>query len=97
MLGTKPDKHDSRLALAQIMGGRFSLSALRDFIGATDRDKATLGCFVALKPVASAAARSATASAGKISFSGYEYRRMPLWPISDYFYGRTPSMPVMPR
>lgn len=95
MLATKPDNHDSRLALAQIKGGRFSLSALRDFIGVTDRDKAALGCFVTLEPVSSPAARSATANAGKITVSGYEYRRMQLWPISDYFEGRMPSIPVM--
>ena len=95
MLATKPDNHDSRLALAQIKGGRFSLSALRDFIGVTDRDRAALGCFVTLEPVTSTAARSATANTGKISVSGYEYRRMQLWPISDYFDGRMPSMPVM--
>ena len=79
----------------QIKGGRFSLSALRDFIGVTDRDRAALGCLVTLEPVTSPAARQATANAGKISVPGCEYRRLQLWPISDYFDRRMPSMPVM--
>ena len=94
-LSTKPDNHDSRLALAQIKGGKFSLSALRDFIGVTNRDKAALGCYVTLEPVDTPQARSEAAITGKISVSGREYRRMNLWPISYYFEQRLPELPVM--
>ena len=94
-LATKPDDYDSRLALAQIKGGKFSLSALRDFIGVTNQGKAALGCYVTLDPVTTPAARSAAAEVGKVHVSGYEYRRMQLWPISDYFAGRLPPMPIM--
>ena len=38
------------LALAQIKGGRFTLSALRDFIGVMRGDKAALGCYVTPDP-----------------------------------------------
>ena len=95
MLATKPDDWASRLALAQVKGGRFSLSTLRDFIHVTDRDKAALGCFVTLDPVKTKAARMEVANAGKIRVSGYPYPRMQLWPISDYFDQRMPTLPVM--
>ena len=94
-LATKPDNHDSRLALAQIKGGKFNLGSLRDFIGVTERDKAALGCFVTLYPVMTPATRTAVADFGKISVSGYEYPRMQIWPISNYFEKRLPSLPIM--
>ena len=95
VLATKPDNYDSRLALAQVKGGKFSLSTLRDFIHVTHRDKAALGCYVTLNPVETSAARMEIANAGKISVSGYAYPRMQIWPISEYFEQRLPSLPVM--
>ncbi|MDE0189813.1 MAG: DNA methyltransferase [Gammaproteobacteria bacterium] len=94
-LAHKPDNHPSRLALAQVKGGKFSLSALRDFIHVTDRDRAALGYFVTLEAVRSRAAKEAVANTGRVSVSGYPYRRMQLWPISDYFDERLPAMPIM--
>ncbi len=94
-LADKPDNLNSRLALAQVKGGRFSLSGLRDFIGVTDRDKAALGYFVTLEPVHTTAARQAIADVGKVRVRGHEYRRMQLWSIQDYFEDRLPQMPVM--
>lgn len=95
MLAEKPENFDSRLALAQVKGGRFSLSAFRDFIHVTERDNAALGCFVTLDPVNTTAARSEAAALGKIRVGGRDFRRMRLWPISDYFDGRFPPLPTM--
>ena len=95
MLATKPEDFDSRLALAQVKGGKFSLSALRDFIGVANRDKAALGCYVTLDPVNTPAARAEVAGLGKIRVEGREFRRMSLWPIADYFDGRLPVLPNM--
>ena len=95
MLAEKPEDFDSRLALAQVKGGRFSLSAFRDFIHVTERDNAALGCFVTLDPVNTTAARSEAAKVGKIRVGGRDFRRMRLWPISDYFEGRLPPLPTM--
>ena len=95
-LADKPSDFDSKLALAQVKGGdSFSLSALRDFIGVTERDNAALGCYVTLEPITSQQARMAAANSGKITVSGYTYRRMQLWPVSDYFDDRLPNLPVM--
>ena len=96
-LAAKPDNFDSRLALAQVKGGKYSLSYLRDFLGVMHRDRAALGCFITLDPVTTAAARSEAAALGKIRVGVNEYRRMQLWPIADYFQaGRQgPPLPVM--
>ena len=95
VLATKPDDHNSRLALAQVKGGKFSLSALRDFVGVTRRDKAALGCYVTLEPVSTPGSTKEIVNMGRISVSGYKYPRMQLWPISDYFDRRMPRLPVM--
>ncbi|MYA41066.1 MAG: site-specific DNA-methyltransferase [Acidobacteria bacterium] len=95
MLAEKPEDFDSRLALAQVKGGKFSLSGLRDFIGVAKRDQAALGCYVTLDPVNTPAARAEVAGLGKIRVGGRDFRRMSLWPVSDYFDGRLPILPSM--
>lgn len=94
-LATAPDNFDSRLALAQVKGGKFSLSTLRDFIHVTRRDKAALGCYITLDPVSTPASKAEVADFGKISVAGYQYPRMRVWPIADYFDQRLPNMPIM--
>ena len=81
--------------LLYVTGGKFSLSALRDFIHVTDRDRAALGCYITLDPVRTRAARMEVENVGKISVSGYKCPRMQLWPISDYIDQRLPNSPVM--
>ncbi len=99
-LAQKPDNYDSRLALAQVKGGKHSLSALRDFIRVANRDRAAVGCFVTLDPISSRAARSEAASVGKIYISDsgqlrYDYPRVQLWSIRDYFEERPLKLPIM--
>ena len=95
ILAQKPDDCDSRLAPARIKGGKFTLSALRDFIGVTRRDKAALGRYVTPDPVSTPASKMEVANAGKITVPGYQYPRMQVWPIRDYFEQRLPPMPIM--
>ena len=95
-LADNPDDFNSRLALAQIKGGgNFSLSGLRDFIHVNDRDRSAIGCFITLEPVTSRNAKSEILQKGKISIKGYEYRRIQMWSIYDYFDDRYPILPIM--
>lgn len=91
----KPDNWDTKLALAQVKGGKFSLSGLRDFIHVTDRDQAALGCYVTLKPVNSSAARMEVVNTGKVSVESNQFPRMQIWSIKDYFDERIPRLPLM--
>ncbi len=95
ILAVEPSNHVSRTALAQVKGGKFSMSALRDFLHVIDRDSAAVGCYITLDPVETPAARSEAARAGKVKVSGIDYRRMNLWPIRDHFEGRLPPLPMM--
>lgn len=94
-IARKPDNWDSKDALAQVKGGKFSLSGLRDFIGVTDRKQAALGCYVTLNPVKTPSAREVISELGKISVDGYPYPRMQTWSIQEYFDDRRPRLPVM--
>ena len=94
-LALQPDDWDSRLALAQVKGGKHSASQFRDFCGVTESTKAAVGCYITLTPVNTEAARSDAAGMGKIAVSGEPYRRMNLWSIADYFDDRRPHLPPM--
>ena len=91
----KPDNWKSRLALAQVKGGKFKLGELRDFIHVTERDKAALGCFVTLSRISTPASKREVAELGKVRVSDHEYRRMNLWSIEEFFDDRRPSLPLM--
>ena len=90
-----PENYDSRRALAQVKGGKFALSGLRDFIGVTNSQKAAVGCFITLEPVETRAAREVVVNTGRVKVSGSVFPRMQIWPISDYFDRRPPVMPLM--
>ena len=94
-LAQEPENINSRLALAQVKGGKYTLSYLRDFVGVTHRDKAAIGCFITLDPITSRAARQEVLGMGKIRVSGYTYQRMRLWSIQDYFDENFPMLPIM--
>ena len=94
-LAKRPQNYNSRLALAQIKGGHFNMSQLRDFIGVTERDRAAIGCYVTLDPITSKSARTAIVSSGKIKIEAHTYQRHQLWSIYDYFDNRFPLMPIM--
>ncbi len=94
-LAEMPKKLKSKLALAQVKGGKFSLSGLRDFIGVTKRDQAALGCYVTLRPVRTKSAKMEMISTGKIQVGISSYPRMQIWSIKDYFDDCLPRLPMM--
>ena len=94
-LALQPDDWNSRLALAQVKGGKHNASMLRDFCGVTDKTKAAVGCYITLTPVNTHAARSDASGLGKITVSGEPYRRMNLWSVADHFDDRRPALPQM--
>ena len=85
----------SKLALAQVKGGGFTLSALRDFIHVVNRDDAVVGVFITLDSVTSKEARKEVAKTGKVFVDGYEYPRVQMWSIQDYFNNKLPRLPIM--
>ena len=69
-LAMKPDDWESRLALAQVKGGKHNASALRDFCGVTQQQTAAVGCYITLHPVATPAAKGDSAALGRANSIG---------------------------
>ena len=95
MLLNQPENHESRLALAQVKGGAFQLSAFRDFLHVVEREDAAVGIFITLDPVSSGGARAAAREQGEIAVGAERYPRVQFWSIADFFEGRKPSLPTL--
>ncbi len=91
----QPDEWDSTLALAQVKGGKFTLSALRDFISVVSRANAAIGYFITLEKVTSTNARVLAAEMGNIAIGNSTYPRLNLWSIEDYYNNRPCLLPPM--
>ena len=91
-----PEDRASRLALAQVKGGRtFRLSELRDFLRVIEREDAACGVFVTVDRVRSAAARTEAAQMGEIAVGANRHPRAQLWSIEEYFDGVRPNLPAL--
>ena len=93
-LAEKPENYPSRLALAQVKGGKFSASQFRDFMHVLERDKAAVGCFLTLDPIP-ASARADAKQYGSLKVAGQHYDRLHPFSIRDYFDRRPPVLPAM--
>ena len=93
-LADQPEDLDSRLAVAQVKGGRFSASGFRDFKHVLERDKAAVGCYLTLDPIP-ASARADAKQYGFLTVSGHRYDRLHPFSIRDYFEDRPPALPAM--
>lgn len=83
------------LVLAQVKGGHFSLSQLRDFLHTVNREKATFGVFITLNEVTSPQARTEVQTAGKITIGANSYNKVQLWSIEDYFNKQFVKLPPL--
>jgi len=95
-LTNKPDNWDTKLALAQVKSGAtFFLGHLRDFMHVIESNKAAMGCFVTLHPVDTTGSRKEIANASTVHVDNYDFPRMQMWSIEDYFNQRPPRLPMM--
>ena len=93
-LADQPEDFPSRLALAQVKGGKFSASQFRDFKHVLERDKAAVGCFLTLDPIPSSA-RADAKQYGSLKVAGQRFDRLHPFSIRDYFDNRPPVLPAM--
>lgn len=92
-LAVKPDDYPSKLALAQVKGGKKPpLDGLRAFCSVADRQRAAIGCYMILNHYDNP--REA-AHMGRIRVAGQEYKRLNFWSIEDYFRCSMPHLPLM--
>ena len=86
---------DTDLVLAQVKGGKFNLSGLRDFLYTIDREDALLGIYITNKRVTSKAAQQEIARFGSVRVGMRDYPRIQLWSMEDYFDGKRCFIPTM--
>ncbi|MYA07672.1 MAG: site-specific DNA-methyltransferase [Holophagales bacterium] len=86
---------ETGLVLAQVKGGGYTASALRDFEGTMARENATAGIFVTLKRVTTPKARAAAAAKGEYKVGATRYPRLQFWSAEEYFSGSRPHLPAM--
>ncbi len=91
-----PIQGSKGLVLAQVKGGHFSLSQLRDFLHTVDREKATFGVFITLKNDGiSDNAKVEVQKAGKIKIGANSYNKVQIWSIEDYFDDKKADLPSL--
>ncbi len=83
------------LVLAQVKGGKFGLSQLRDFLHTIHREKAALGVYITLDKVTSRNAKAETSGAGFFQMGAKRYPKAQLWSIADHFDDREPRLPPL--
>ena len=91
----KPEDAESSLMLAQVKGGKFQLSHLRDFLGVVKREKAAMGVYITLQPIDTAAARKELATLGSLRIGAHSYPRVQCWSVTEYFDGQRPLLPPL--
>ena len=73
-----PAGMDSRLVVAQVKGGGYGASAMRDFQRVVERDRAAAGVYVTLERATGRGARSAAAELGTVAVGAQRYPRVQL-------------------
>lgn len=83
------------LVLAQVKGGQFGLSQLRDFLHTVNREKAALGIYITLDKVTSRNAKAEASTAGTFKMGAKTYPKVQLWSIAEHFDDREPRLPAL--
>lgn len=90
-----PPGGSSGLVLAQVKGGKFARSHLRDFLHTVRREEAALGVYVTTDEVTSAGALAEAGGEGRFEMGARRYPKVQLWSIADHFAGRKPDLPPL--
>ena len=88
---------ESGRVIAQVKSGRWTLNDLRALIGSMHdaHNPADLGVLIVTDPPGPRSqAPTVAARAGMAKISDVDYPRVQIWPISEYFEGRTPNLPI---
>lgn len=89
-----PDE-SSGLVLAQVKGGKFVKSQLRDFLHTVRREGAALGVYITTDEVTSGGALAEASGEGHFEMGASRYPKVQIWSIEDYFAGRKPDLPPL--
>lgn len=87
--------HSPNLVLAQVKGGRFSMSQFRDFLHTVRRENAAMGIYITLNKTTSRNARAEATHAGEMKIGAKSYPKVQLWSIEELFDDREPILPPL--
>ena len=90
-----PDGTESRLVLAQVKGGGYTASSMRDFQRVIERENAAAGIYITLERVQARSARQTTSELGTFTIGAQRYPRLQLWSIEELLDDREPHLPDM--
>ncbi len=86
---------ESGMILAQVKGGGYTASAMRDFKHVMDREKASAGIFITLERVTSRNAMAEAKATGAFKMGASSWPRLQLWSTEEYLRGVAPRLPAM--
>ena len=92
------DGAENDLVLAQVKGGHFRPNDLRAFRGVMASEAAALGIFITLHKVKDQQRRNAErelAGFGTLQQGAWEFPRLQLWSIEEYYEDRLPQLPTL--
>ena len=90
-----PDGTESRLVVAQVKGGGYTASSMRDFQRVIERENAAAGIYITLQRADTRNARQAAAELRTFTMGAQRYPRLQLWSIEELLDGRMPQLPDM--
>ena len=85
----------SRLVVAQVKGGGYTASSMRDFQRVIEREKAAAGVYITLRKITTSGARQAAAEMGTIEIGARQYPKLQLWSVEELLEGILPTLPDM--
>ena len=97
-IGRERGKQAYGKAVAQVKGGSYTLSHIRDFRTAMQNEDADLGVFVVTRPPTQGM-RTEARRAGTYNHPSYEFSapRLQIYEIKDHFRGIPPKLPLAER
>ena len=90
-----PQGESSRLVLAQVKGGGYTASSMRDFQRVIDREAAAAGIYITLRKVDTRGARQAATEMGTIEVGARTYPKLQLWSVEELLEEKLPNLPDM--
>ena len=88
----QPDAELSRLVVAQVKGGGYTASSMRDFQRVIEREKAAAGVYITLRKVTTRGARQAATEMGTIEIGARQYPKLQLWSVEELLEGTPPTL-----
>ena len=90
-----PEGESTPLVLAQVKGGGYTATTMRDFQRVIDRESAAAGIYITLRKTNARGAHRSAAELGTLEVGAKTYPKLQLWSVEELLEGRLPNLPDM--